>query len=251
VRTRIGLYIALLVFLFFAAWQGAAVVTNNSIILPGPFRVALSLLSVVSSSSFPNNLYVTISAVVLGLVAGAAIGLAIGFLMGVSETAQRVLHPYMSFFMSLPKIIFLPLFIFAFGLGIEQRIFFAAAQVLFMMAVTTYGGISSVQPSLIKLSKSVGYHSSSIFLKVTIPWALPTMLTGVRLGFLFSFIGVLISEMYLPTAGLGSLLEQYSSNLQTNELLATIAVIALISITVNQVTLLLEYRLSRWRGNLQ
>lgn len=220
---------------------------KNSFILPGPHAVAAASIVLFQSSVFGRALTGTALAVAGGFAVGAGSGLLVGFLIGTSELGDRVIRPYISFFMSVPKVIYLPLFIFAFGLNIQGRIYFGAFHAFFVMAANTAIGVKTTDPALLKLARSLRCSSLQINSKIVLPSAVPMILTGARYAFLLDFLGILLMEMYIATNGLGTLIENFSANLQLTQMLSIVVVISAITIVVNQSLILLEKRLSVWR----
>lgn len=251
-QMRIGLYIFAVVIIFLLAWYVLAdYFIRKTIILPDPSTVLVALIALPHTTDFALYLRYTITAVAGGFALGTSFGFLVGLAMGRSATVDKIVGPYVNLFMSVPKAIFLPIFIFAFGLGVPERIYFGAAHAFFIMALNTAIGARSVDPNLIKLGRALKCSRWKMIRSVILPSSLPMVLTGVRYAFLLDFLGILLAEMYISSAGIGSLLVVFGDSLNTPSVFAVVVIIAAIAITANQGLIFMEQRLSSWRQTMR
>ena len=92
--------------------------------------------------------------------------------------------------------------------------------------MNTYAGIRNVDPILMRLSRSLGCSAWEQFTKILLPWAIPSVFAGLKLALIYSFLGVVTSEMLASKIGLGQLIMYYSGVLRMDAVMAILFVMA-------------------------
>jgi len=175
------------------------------------------------------------------LLAGAA-GVVIGLLMGRVQWIEDALLPIVSFMYPIPGIAYAPLFVLWFGLGDVPAILLVAVATSFTVIINTWKGVKAVKPIWIRSAQAMAAGERAIFVKVILPGALPYVLTGLRLGLASAWRILVAVEMLMSvTQGLGWLIFGSQQFLNTDVMLATIAVIGIVGMLLErQVFLRLE-----------
>ena len=187
--------------------------------------------------------YEVLMAYLLVVGIGLPLGIAFGASRRIAETYEPLLLAYLAF----PTIILFPLIFLIFGSGEFAKIIYGVligfAYVVFNVAT----GIQQVDRGLIDLSRSLGHNHLSTVFKVTLPSAMPTIIGGFRLGFGFTFIGVMVGEIVNGSVGLGYLLNWTALSFFTPELYAIIIVSVGVGVIGDSIFRVMENRLMRWR----
>ena len=126
-----------------------------------------------------------------------------------------VFEPLLASVFAVPLVVFLPLFILFFGIGVESKIAFGAAYAFFPIALNTIGGISQVDPRFVTVARSMGASERQLFRRVLLPAALPVIATGLRIGCTIGFLSILGSEMIAGLRGLGSRIVTLAEGMNT------------------------------------
>jgi NitT/TauT family transport system permease protein len=149
---------------------------------------------------------------------------------------KAVVMPLLAAFNSIPKIAIAPLFVIWFGLGDLPAILLVGFSTAFPVAVNTWTGVRAVKEIWIRSAVAMGAAERQLFRKVVLPGSLPYMLTGLRLGLARAWRVLVAVEMLTSvTAGLGWLIFGAREFLNTDVMLAGIAVIGIVGLTLEKV----------------
>jgi NitT/TauT family transport system permease protein len=144
----------------------------------------------------------TARAVGVGLALAGSLGVAAAVALAASPWIQRAFYPYAIFFQIVPIVAIAPLLVIWFGYG--QRAVIAAAAVvsIFPVIANTLAGLLSVDPNLADLFRLHGASRAATLFKLRLPWALPQLLTGLRIAAGLAVIGAIVGE-FVGGGGLG------------------------------------------------
>jgi ABC-type nitrate/sulfonate/bicarbonate transport system permease component len=205
----------------------------NSIFLPELPLVLQKFVQIVQTSRLYDNLRVTLSELVVALAIAGTSGLLVGYLVGRSRYATIVFEPLLAGAFAVPLVVFLPLFILFFGIGVESKIAFGASYAFFPIVLNTIGGISQVDPRFIMVARSMGADRRQMFRRILLPAALPVIVTGLRIGCTIGFLAILGSEMIAGLRGLGNRIVTLSEGMNTAEMFAYILFVILMAVVLN------------------
>jgi len=118
--------------------------------------------------------------------------------------------------------------------------------VLFPVTINTEAGLRTTSERLIEMLRSFGATPRQIFLKVSLPSALPFILAGLKLGIGRGLIGVVVAELFGSRAGLGRLISQSADAFNMPELFAGVVILAFAGIVMTAGFGWLEGRLVPW-----
>src|SRR5579864_3080534 len=173
-----------------------------------------------------NTLFATLIAFVLSGVGGVLAGLLLVELPGV----KRLVDPFLTALNSMPRIALAPIFILWFGIELASKVALAFSLGFFIVLMSTFAGMRNVDPVLLRLSRSLGCSPWQQFTKITLPWAVPSVFAGLKLALIYSFLGVVTSEMLASKIGLGQLIMYYSGVLRMDAVFAILFVMAVCAV---------------------
>ena len=189
---------------------------------------------------FRVTLYEFIFAFAISLIAG----LSVGFTIGAIKYLGGVFEPIIVALYAVPIILLYPLTILIFGIGSASKIAFAGVYGFFPIAINTATGVRTVDPVILQLTRTLGADWLQMNLKVIFPSALPSMMAGIRMGMIFSLIGVIAGEMIAATKGIGYRISWAAETFNTPLLFSYIIIVILIVFMVNGVMSFLERRVA-------
>ncbi len=196
---------------------------------------------------YVQHLGVTLTEAATAVLFACGGGILAGTIVGSVGALRRLLAPLFSSLYAVPLIVLYPLFTAWFGIGPESKIAFAATYGFFPTALGTAAGIQTIDPQLVLAARSMGATLAQRIFRVVIPAAVPTILSGLRLGGALTIVGVVVSEMLVSSAGIGFLISKYRSTLDSPRVFAAILLVLGIAVGFDALMQVLERRATRWR----
>jgi NitT/TauT family transport system permease protein len=225
-------------------WQGLHVVVGETA-LPGPVLTLSYLSRLVTTARFADNAAATATAFAFALMLAYGIGLAIGVWMGAHRLSGAVGEPILVALYSLPKITLYPVVLLIFGLGISGKMAFGALHGVLPVALLTMAAIRNISPVYLKTAQSMRLSNWQTIMMVLLPATLPEVVSGLRIGLTVTLLGVLLAEMFASKRGLGFLIMNAMSLLQTEEMIAVAVLLFAFAALANALLLWIEHRLHR------
>ncbi len=233
--------IIFLAFIFFI------IVSRAFPFFPSPFTVLRAATELFSSGEIYEHLLVTLYETVAGFAIGVLLGIWIGLLLGVSRYLAQVFEPIILSAYAIPKIIFLPLLLMIFGVGINSKVANATLHAIFPIILNTLVGIREVNRILVKVARSMNATRSQTFIKVYFPSTVLPVFAGMRIALGFAFLGSLLAELFEAKTGLGYLVAHFYNTAQIARMLAVILFVFFLTMFLNAGMKGVENRLSHWR----
>jgi NitT/TauT family transport system permease protein len=212
-----------------------------------PSAIAGFLASQVLASKFWLDLLWSIGATLLAFAIGSGAALAVGLMFVSMPRLERFLDPYFSALNVMPRIALAPLFLLWFGIGIGSKVAVGCSLTFFIVLSATVAGIRGVSQDHVTLCKTLGSPPAAVFFQVTLPGAVPTLFSGLRLGLIASMLGVVGAEIIAAERGLGQSLAYLSSTFNINGVMGILLVLAAIGASVLWAMNWLERRLLGWQ----
>jgi NitT/TauT family transport system permease protein len=246
---RAGIWVlrALSVGAVLAAWELAARLGwVDPLFVPAPSAVALALRRIagVAAAGLADTLTKAAVAYAVAVVLGVGGGLA----LGANRLLSQALSPFVMALYGIPKILVLPWIVLLLGFGAVPAVVYGAIHAFFPILVLVMGAVRDVDDHLLTVARTFGARPWQLYLKVILPAVVPAVLAGMRLGVVFSLLGVLIVEMFAGLRGMGALMGSLANGFQAPELFAATGLVSAASILLVLALDGLNERLGRWRG---
>ncbi len=219
---------------------------RNPLVLVGPSQIATAFLILLNKGELLHHIYVTFIEFILGYLVGVVVGIGFGVLMGISRTAQQILNPWVIISYNAPVILLAPLFIIALGIGIVSKVGIVFIGAVFPVLFNTYAGITTADGRLVEAVRAFGGTKLQVFSKVTVPSALPLLMTGLRLSVGRAIVGAIISEFFGSKAGIGFMISVASEEFETAQAFVGVILLALGGYLTFEVLKYTERRIAPW-----
>ncbi|MEN6404786.1 MAG: ABC transporter permease [Armatimonadia bacterium] len=206
----------------------------SPLLLPGPRSVAQSLVDGVRNLSLPVAVLASLVRMVIGYGLAVLIGLCAGFAMARFDLLRDTLGGAAVGLHTLPSICWLPLALLWFGLNEKAIIFVVVMGATFSIITAVDGGIRNVSPQLIEAGRNLGARGLALQFRVVLPAALPTIVTGLKLGWSFAWRSLMAGELLYSEKGLGRVLTLGRDLGDMAQVLAAMIVILIIGLAVNR-----------------
>ncbi len=226
---------ALTFLLVIALWEGAVRALGVPAFLVPPPTAVLSALWK-ERSALSGSLLTTAEGACLGFLLSASLGSALGVLFSLSRWLERGLYPYALFLQTVPIVAVAPLLVLWFGPGLRAVAVSAFIVSVFPIIANTLAGLRSVDPRLSDLFRLYGANLSDNVLKLRLPSAAPSMLTGFKVASGLSVIGAIVGEFVAGfsegSAGLGITVLSAYRQLKTDLLFAAVLLASLLGLSL-------------------
>jgi ABC-type nitrate/sulfonate/bicarbonate transport system permease component len=219
----------------------------NPRLLPSASDTIATLGDLLARAGVRADLVVTGAEVLTAFIIAVPVGALIGLLIAENRYFAEVMKPLLFFAFSIPKSIFLPMFILVFGVGFVQKVGFGFFSTIFIVIMSTTTAVESVKPENLLFARSYGATPAQTIWRVYVPSMLPVLLEALRISMIFNLTGVMLAEMYASREGLGHEIATWGENFQMRQLLAGVLMVAMIAIAFNELVRWVETRCSHWR----
>lgn len=160
----------------------------------------------------------------VGFSIAVVLGLMLGFFIYKSKLIDDTLGFFLSALQSIPNIVWFPLALLWFGLGVESVIFIIILGATLSLTVTSSAAFKSVSPLHIRVARTMGSSGFHLFRTVILPATVPQLIAGLRVAWALAWRAVLAGELLGGSGGLGTLLDMGRS-LQAMDLVFSIMII--------------------------
>ena len=212
-----------------------------------PSQVAGTLWGLFATGAIWTPLGVSAAGFALGLGMAIVVGLPLGVLIGRSRTLNAMFDPFITAFNATPRLVFLPLFMLWFGLGLWSKVLIVFIGALFPILINTYEGVRNADKVLINVVRSFGAKEWDVARLVVVPNSMPYIVAGLRLAVGRAVLGVVVAEFFGSESGLGVMMVQAAGRYQVDVVFSGLIVFAALSLVMTGFVQVLERRLSRWR----
>jgi len=219
-----------------AAWQGYASYLNNPLLVPSFSATLEAFQTGILSGDIPQKVVNSVWLLLKGYVLGLVLAMLFTALAMLSRLGNDLLETLTSAFNPLPAIALLPLALIWFGLGDISIIFVLVHSVLWAVALNTHSGFRSVSNTLRMVGRNYGLNGPRFILKILIPAAFPSILTGLKIGWAFAWRTLIAAELVFGVSsgkgGLGWYIYENKNMLDIPAVFAGLLTVILIGLIV-------------------
>jgi NitT/TauT family transport system permease protein len=230
---------SVLLMLLAVAWEIYARALGNPLLFPTFTATVAALLSSIAAGEIPAAGLYTLSLLLKGYVAGLVFAALLTAFASVSRIGADLLETLTAMFNPLPSIALLPLALIWFGLGDNSVIFVLVHAVLWAVALNTFAGFRALSPTLRMVGQNYGLSSAGYILRILIPGAFPSILTGLKVGWAFAWRTLIAAELVFGVSsgsgGLGWYIFENKNQLRIPEVFAGLLTVIIFGLFVENV----------------
>lgn len=227
---------------FLLLWEVVARVAANPLALVPPTSVVQRGATMVAGGTLWNHVQISLSEYIVGMAIATAIGVVGGAVIGSSLRLRQALEPVLAAIYATPSVALAPLFIIWLGLGPASKIAVIAFVAFFPIVIATIAGVAAVDRSYLEVARVYGTPTLMRFTQVLLPAAIPSVISGLRLGAGRGLLGVVLGEFFGSTAGLGYLILVATQSFDVATLLLAVCILATLAIAINAALANIERR---------
>lgn len=216
-------------------------------VLPPPAYVYQTLSDLITSGDLWLNASASLLRVVVGFALGACVGVALGLAMGLSKTVEDYLLPTFNALVQIPVLGWLPFALLLFGIGEPLKYVLIAKAATVPITLCTLQAFHQAPKGLLEAGRAYGFSRWQSVLFIVLPSAVPTLFTGLRLGFTKAWLSLVVVELVASSEGLGYLIVYGRQLFQLDLVMAAVVVVGVIGLLIDRSFDYLERRLNRGR----
>ncbi|MGW8992123.1 ABC transporter permease [Streptomyces zhihengii] len=215
--------------------------------LPPFSDVASAWWGLARDGSLAEHTWASLGRSLAGFGLAVAVAVPLGLLIGWYRRVADLLGPLLEVFRNTAALALLPVFVLLLGIGETSKVSIVLYACTWPVLLNTISAVRSVDPTLLRLARSMDLPAHRIFQKVILPASVPSVFTGIRLAGAVAILVLVAAEMVGAKAGLGYLVNASQFNFAIPEMYAGIITISAIGVTFNQLLVALERRFTSWR----
>jgi sulfonate transport system permease protein len=217
------------------------------VFLPGPDRAWAALVTGLTSGDLGRLTAATVERMIYGWVLASLFGILLGAIIGSSKAAREYVAPMLEMVRPVPVSAFMPVMIAFLGLTGKMVNVVIAIGSVWPVLLATVHGVSSVEPRLLELSRSLRLGRLETLWKIALPNSMPDILAGMRIGLTVSLILAVIGEMLTSENGLGWYVLIAARSFRSADLFAGVILLGIIGLVSNLVLQEVERFMLRWK----
>ena len=181
-----------------------------------------------------------------GFLLACLIGIPAGLAMGYYRPAYLLINPIFELVRPIPPIAWIPIITLLLGIDAKARIFIIFLSAIVPVVINAYTGIQRTPQNYIHVGQSLGMSRWRIFTRICIPYALPTLFTGVRLSLSTAWAALVAAEMMASVRGLGYMIQMGRLLIKPDIIITGMFTIGCTGALLSVVLTMLAKRLTKW-----
>lgn len=143
----------------------------------------------------------------LGFIVASLVGVPLGLGMGYNKYLEAYANVIFELLRPIPPIAWIPIIMLLLGIGTGAKVFIIFIAAIVPAVINSYTGIKRTPEVYINVGRSLGMSDFRIFTKICVPYALPTVFTGLRLSLSTAWVALVAAELLASTKGLGYMIQ--------------------------------------------
>lgn len=220
-------------------WQIYARHLDNALLFPTFLETAKAFRDAIVDGGLLAKAWYSVKVLLIGYAFGLSLAALLTALAISTRVGNDLLELLTSMFNPLPAVALLPLALIWFGLGNASIVFVLIHAVLWPVALNTHSGFTSVSATLRMVGRNYGLSGLSYVAKILIPASMPSILTGLKIGWAFAWRTLIAAELVFGVSsgsgGLGWFIYENKNLLEIASVFAGLLMVILIGLAVESV----------------
>lgn len=229
-------------------WLVVEVTGTTARTFPQVTDVIAALAEMAASGDLARHLGASVQRMLIGAVLAVVTAIPFGIALGSSPRLSAFFSPLLRFSVALAGIAWIPIATLWLGYGDRAVIFIVWNAMFFALTYNTVLGVQQIPVQTVRAARSMGTRGPRIVWEVLLPGALPSIVTGLRIGLGYGWRGLVAAEIIATNAGLGYALFLAQSQFDTGVIIASMVIIGVLWLLMDRLMLApLERRtVERW-----
>ncbi|MBQ6426067.1 MAG: ABC transporter permease subunit [Clostridia bacterium] len=213
-------------------WALCARAVGKELILPGPLRVARTLVSLAGTEAFWRSILTTFLRILTGYLAGVMLASVLAVLTCSVKTADLLLSPVIRLVRATPVASFIILLLLWVGRK-NVPVFISMLMVIPVVWENLVQAAAAVDPKLLEMGRAYAFGPAGLFRHIYLPSVLPALeagcLTAMGLAWKSGIAAEVLSQ---PKLAIGTSIYNSKVYLETPELFAWTLTVIVLSILI-------------------
>ena len=218
---------------------------------PAPSDIVSTTISLWRDGVLGPDLAISLQRAGIGLLLGLSVGIVTGVLGGFLRSGEYLFNGLAQILNTIPLLAVLPLMVVWFGIDELTKILLIAFGAGVPMYLNLFAAIRGVDQRLIEMAHTTGASRWRVVSRVLLPGAFPGFLVGLRFSLAYSILGLVAAETVNADQGLGFLITQAQTYLQTNKVFVGLVIYSILGLLADQFVRILERVFLRWRSSYE
>ena len=219
-----------------ALWELYARELDNPLLFPTLSETLQAMWENIANGVLPLRAWTSIKVLLMGYGLGVSLAFAITILAINTQIGTDILETLTAMFNPLPAIALLPLALIWFGLGSGSLVFVLVHSVLWAVALNTHAGFMGVSQTMRMVGRNYELRGLSYVLRILVPAAFPSILTGLKIGWAFAWRTLIAAELVFGVSsgkgGLGWFIFENRNTLEIPAVFAGLLTVIAIGLAV-------------------
>ena len=212
--------------------------------MPGPFAVGQELWGHITNPFYDNGpndkgiaiqLLYSLARVGVGYIAALIVAVPVGFALGMSPLIYRAFDPFVQILKPVSPLAWMPLALYTIKDSEMSSIFVIFICAIWPILANTAFGVSQVRKDYLNVARTLEAPTWRIALKVILPAAAPTILTGMRISIGIAWLVIVAAEMLVGGTGIGYFVWNEWNNLSITNVIVAILAIGMVGMVLDQI----------------
>lgn len=240
------LYISLPLILI-AVWLGFDIAGRlTAYTMPSPLAIIDTTVEYIKNGKLLKNISVSFVRVIEGFLIAFASAFIIGISASISNKFNTFTDLVIQILRPIPPIAWIPLAILWFGIGQGSKIFIIFLGAFFPIFLNTVDGVRGIEGKYFELAEVYEIPKIKLIRKIIIPGALPSIMTGVRLGLGNAWVCVVAAEMIGATSGVGFMLSDGRSMSRPDIVILGMLIVGIVGKLMDDILRYIRKRIIIW-----
>lgn len=220
----------------------------NPYLIPRPGQIGKAFISLIAEGTLQHHVYMSMKRVAVGFTLTLGIAFPLAMLFYFSRAISEIFSGTLHFLRCTPPLSMVPLLILWFGIGEASKLVLIILASFFPVFLNTLNGLEQVDPELLEMGETLELNRREKIFHILIQEAMPSILTGMRLAFGYSWRALIGAEMIAASSGLGYMILDAQELARTDRVFIGIISIGVLGLCIDYAAMKCISRLFPWIG---
>lgn len=227
-------------------WELSSILFQRKF-LPGAVVSISSLITLLLDGTLMPHFGASAYRIVVGTLLGLLLSIPVGLLMGENEKVNQYLGTVFNVLYPIPKVVFLPVFVVALGIGDAPKIFLIAIVLFFQLTIVIRDAAKNIPDDIKQVMQSLAANQFQNMIHLVFPACMPEIITSLRSSLGISTAMLFITENFASFRGLGYYITRCMDSRDYENMYAGILMLGILGIGLYGVIELLERKVCKWK----